>query len=548
MDSNLPTHLSQQGTGIFVNTSAAVDTASVRREQLNGDDHLVAPVVMLVEGTLAPSNSDKVQFAPASVFARFEGRDWNGRPITLGHPKDVNGIAISANSGTVVEQEQIGSLFNCYTEDKKLKGELWINLEKTKELDRDEINNRVQALENGEVVEVSVGVFVMTLQRRGVYENQQFDEVWLEAAADHIAVLAEGDTGACSVEDGCGAPRINEANPKKTKKSKVLKAAKGALNKLKGKQACGCGGGGNSGKACSCESPESQQAVILQTNAHSHIEKFYANGGSFQDIALALMSVMSEVQPNFAWLVSIYDDYFVYETWESLGFFARSYGVKDDGIITIGAEAYSVRPETTYVPVTVEVDEMNVPEFVNSLIANEKTRFEESDRAFLEGLSEDQLKKLEPVVAEATESETAAVAEPESEPEATTSIEPIPEGNKPEIEEEPEKRTIEKFLEAAPNEVREVVQEGLQARESKRTDLMAQIKAFKGNPFNDDELSAKSTDELSKIAAMAYRPDYTGASGAKQTTTKDALDVNRPPQVFQVGKPNGAAGQPAVTV
>lgn len=528
----------------FLSANAAVEAASVRREQLNGEEHLVAPVVMLVEGTLAPSNSQYTQLALSSVFGRFEGRDWNGRPITLGHPKDTNGVAISANSGTVVEQEHIGALYNCFMDEQDLKGELWINLKRVEELDRAEINNRITAMESGETVEVSVGVFVLTVDRKGVYKDEPFDQIWLESAADHIAVLAEGDIGACSIEDGCGAPRINEKAVEMPKKKRKLDALKDILkgNKAesepKPKANCECGGKGE----CQCGSKNTAQVFsINSSDKYAQFKKFYVNGGSYGDISSAVRIAAYTQDPDFAWLVEIYEDYFVYETWSQPGYFARDYEVRDDGTITIGSEVTAVRPETTFVPVNIEVNQMNVPELASSLIENGRTRFEESDREFLEGLSEDQLQKMQPT--EETQPEPVDDPAQPNEPEVKVKEEQ----DKPAIEDQPQERSIERFLEAAPNEVREVVQEGLQARESKRKELTAQIKAFKGNPFSDEELAAKSTTELSKIAAMAHRPDYTGAAGSKQTPQRDALEANRPPQVFQIGKPNGAAGKATVT-
>lgn len=89
-------------------------SASVRMHE--GREHLVVPVVAIVEGVLNES------LLLAEEFGRYVDT-WNNRPVPVLHPEE-NGRAISANWPDVVERS-IGKFFNAKLADKKLVGEIW---------------------------------------------------------------------------------------------------------------------------------------------------------------------------------------------------------------------------------------------------------------------------------------------------------------------------------------------------------------------------------------------------------------------------------------
>ena len=61
------------------------NTEASRRETFNGVEHLVVPLVALVEGVLQSSNAETPELALASEFGKhFKG--WNGRPVVVNHP------------------------------------------------------------------------------------------------------------------------------------------------------------------------------------------------------------------------------------------------------------------------------------------------------------------------------------------------------------------------------------------------------------------------------------------------------------------------------
>ncbi len=135
--------------------SAKADLEAIRTEQFEGRDHLVIPVVALVEGVLHPSNTPTPELALSEEFGKYPS-GWDGRPVVLGHPT-LNGVPISANRPDVIEKEAFGRLFNTVLEGPMLKTEAWIDLERVNELNG-VVKETIEALQAGTTIEVSTGI------------------------------------------------------------------------------------------------------------------------------------------------------------------------------------------------------------------------------------------------------------------------------------------------------------------------------------------------------------------------------------------------------
>lgn len=169
---------------------------ATRREQYEGREHLVTPVVMIVEGVLNGALLLEEEFGafPAA---------WNGRPVPVFHPEE-NGSHISAARPDVMEKNTVGTVFNTRVESKKLLGELWLDIQKIQSLGYDQL---VTMLEDGYVLEVSTGYFADDEEAVGEYNGKTYTTIHRNIRPDHLALLP-GQVGACSVEDGCGT-RVN---------------------------------------------------------------------------------------------------------------------------------------------------------------------------------------------------------------------------------------------------------------------------------------------------------------------------------------------------
>jgi hypothetical protein len=319
----------------------------VREEQLGGVDHLVVPVIALVEGVLWPSNADEPALALAAEFGKYPA-SWDGRPVVwdpqAGHPEDDEGNKISANVVSLWDNNVVvGQMFNTVLDGKKLKSEMWINKDKAP----DELLGRFEDPEEGApLIEVSTGLWADDEVKSGKLNGKEYDRIWRNVVPDHLAILPEGMIGACSVADGCGAPRANSV------KRYVMEAN------------------------CSCQPGQghkaSRQNPATRANPPKGMKKYVASimralglqssDRSDSDTRAALMAALETEQGDSStwnYIIAVYDDYFVYSSfgWDGDGkTYKRNYSIADGGTISMSSEKQEVRPETNFVPVVVEVN------------------------------------------------------------------------------------------------------------------------------------------------------------------------------------------------
>lgn len=180
----------------LINISALIG-ARVRRETSMGINYLVAPVTLLKEGVHHGSGG-KI-FYGADELAQYP-EAWNGIPVPLDHPRSGEAF-ISANIPEVLARQNIGRLYNVQFDgtDKKLKGEVWIDVERADQL----CPELIQRIENNEQIEVSTGLFYDTQYRPGWWNDEAYEGIARNMRPDHLAILMNA-VGACSIADGCG--------------------------------------------------------------------------------------------------------------------------------------------------------------------------------------------------------------------------------------------------------------------------------------------------------------------------------------------------------
>lgn len=460
-------------------------TGAFRVETFNGAEHIVLPTVALMEGVFQGILADTPEFVSADVLMSA-AQTWNGRPVMLDHPEK-RGVKVSANLPDVLE-ESVGSIFNARVKDKKLHLEAWINEERLTA--RGDAGATVlAALKNGETVEVSVGGYVDIDYASGEYEGQTYGAVWLNIYSDHLALLPIGMTGACSVEQGCGAPRLNEGN--------------NMMSELK-VRACTC-----TNTPCKCGTPVlyGEQIVALR----SGLGLLQEGELSDSDRRVALKAALQEKEPEeYCYIICVYTSEFIYETYE--GFYRRTYSIDPSGVVTLGEEAELVRPETAFVPVRVNQKEPNMAtkEKVDKLIANTASAFTEDDRAFLEAQSDDILDKMTPL--------EVAPVEP---PPITASEEEVPPA------------TAEEFLAKAPSEIRSVLEEGLNLQRAARDELIQRLSNNKRCEFTKQELEVLELKVLRRLDKLATPDDFAGRGGPRSVIrAEESNTVPAPPPLF----------------
>lgn len=188
--------------------------AEARREELNGTEYVVAPVVALREMVLEYGNRRELVPA-AELEPTVERQLWEGRPFTVDHPTK-GGRWLGAGTVEARRKFGIGTIQNMRIGSRgEMKGEVWIDPDRAAEVDGGEAI--LEAVDNGEQVEVSTGYWAAFDPSPGIHNatGEAYDGVQRDFDPDHLAGLPNA-VGRCSIEDGCGLMRLNARSTART--------------------------------------------------------------------------------------------------------------------------------------------------------------------------------------------------------------------------------------------------------------------------------------------------------------------------------------------
>ena len=282
-----------------------VETSNIKYTDFEGVKHMVIPVIMAQEGVMNRF------FYPSEEFDGW-ANTWDGVPVPINHP-EIEGVAVSAKSPRIQELNSVGYVFNSKYEDKKLKGEIYLNLEKVKKLNADYLIN---SFENGEIMEVSTGLYSNVEMVSGKYGDDEYDAIVRNIRPDHLALLPN-TVGACSIEDGCGASiSVNS---------------------------CQCGGvcGG-------------------KKNSQKEVSKL---------LNLSLEKKYNDV----VYIIDIYDNSVVYEFGKNRSVYKESYAINDDNVVILEDDAQEVIQKTSYQALNLSGGNNIMTEIQNEEIKEETT-------------------------------------------------------------------------------------------------------------------------------------------------------------------------------
>lgn len=175
------------------------DASLVTTQTMDGHDYLVAPVVAIRAGVL---NGELVPAAEIEKSVIL----WNDAPLPINHPM-LNGTEVSARSLDVIKDAVVGRLYNVHYEDGRLKGELWVDVEKAEALGGEALVI-LERLRGNEPLEVSTCYYADLEFVSGTFQGTEYNAIQHNLRPDHLALLPTG-IGACSWVSGCGAPRTN---------------------------------------------------------------------------------------------------------------------------------------------------------------------------------------------------------------------------------------------------------------------------------------------------------------------------------------------------
>lgn len=459
-------------------------TCNARRETLNGRMHLVVPVVMMVPGV--HNGSGGAILYTEGELAKFPGA-WDGRPVPIFHPEGPNGEPIPCNTPMALEAQSVGQLFNTQWSDGKLRSEVWVDMGKCREVSP----STLAALERGDRLEVSTGLYSDDVDTYGVWEGEEYSYVATNIRPEHLALLP-GQHGACSWEDGCG-----------------IRANKGG-NEVKLK-------GAVEDKPVKLKNRYGMNAASFQTMTH--------------EIQVHLDALDIPDQSSH-FVRDVFDDHFVYERATLSGPNAGSKLYKqgytfDEGNakLILHGDPTQVRLDKRYLEVTTnaknpknqEEGDMKVSKeksgVVEGLIANDSTNFTEEHREWLTSLDDCQLAALAPIKAN-KEEEPKDAGEPKGADESPTKADVhTHSATKEESKDAGEpKGTVTVSMEQLDQMIHAGIKANDQAK-AKEGMIHALIKSDCG--MDEAELSAMPLAVLGKLHAMLNSTSFEGRGGPR---------------------------------
>lgn len=473
---------------------------TVRNETLLGKEYIVVPAVMMVEGVHSGSHG-AVLHTTEELGSTPES--WNNIPVTLSHPQ-VNGGYVSANSPEILIDWGVGLTFNTHMDGDKLKTEVWVEVNRMQELDPDTL----ERINNGETIEVSVGVFSTDEEVSGTFNGENYVAIARNHKPDHLALLPD-EVGACSIDDGCGL-RVNKSSMSKEKF---------ILNS------------------------ENKIEVLKELNRQG----FSVFETGFRELAdKARDAVYAKDGNGFSYyLDEMFSDYLVYREHNynndaaPTKLYKQTYQENAAGEVEFIGEAVQVKREVTYP----NVPQMNsdgtikrkrtkfnnnqkgkemskdcqvCKDKASALIANTATKFTEDDRDFLEGLEVNQLDKLEPTTV--TKTVPGSVSNEQIMSAFQESV-----------------KTPEDFLKFVPEGMRDQFASGLEMQTNAKAVMTEAIMAntYEG-VWTKEELEAMPTSSVTKIyksvkpADSEEAPIFMGAPANLQANVNEEVEAMAP--------------------
>ena len=438
-------------------------------EVINEVPHYVVPVVMMVEGV---HNGSGGRTYHSSQELSNSVELWQNIPVTIHHPV-IGDEFVSVNEDGIKEEYVVGYISEAIMKDNKLTATLKLNCERLNEISPETVQN----IQSGTIMEVSIGVFTDNEEKEGEWNGETYERIAHNHRPDHLALLP-GEVGACSVKDGCGLRVNNEKE-----------------------------GGTNVNE------------VTVNSEMLKHLNKegfavvpITINQEGFSAIMNRIYGMLNsmDTQGVYYYLEEAYDGYLVYNKRTEDGkseLYKQSYQTNADGTIELTGEPVKVMRKIEYIQVNNEKEEeMCEPckERVNELIAHESTHFDETDREWLEALTEDKLDKLVPKKMQVN------VALPSVE-DAVKVIQTNAKG-------------LDDYLNVLPENVRAEVNLGLATFKERKDALIASIQAnTEKDTWSEDELNVMSLNTLQKLEKSVIKKgemhDYS-VNGLRGATTE----------------------------
>lgn len=422
----------------------------IRTELFDKRLHLIAPVVMLVEGV-----HNGLLYLEEDLKTIPES--WNGRPIVIAHPKK-DGEPVSVNSSPeLAERTKIGTIFNSIYLDKKLKAEIWIDVEKAMKIAPDILTS----INNGKSLEISTGLWSEEEEKEGEFEGETYYAIARHYKPDHLALLPN-EKGACSWKDGCGV-RANET-----------------------------------------------EVVDGELSLHCIMDKLYQ-----------MMNVPSNPNDMYSQpskrLKDVYFDYFTYEDKDNL-LYKQGYKVSKKGEITLKGDPEQVKKLVSYEVAEqnlnlskhfIRRDNVDKKQKIEFIMNTKQMEYKPEQAGILEAMSDADL-DLHYKIAEKFRNCKSCNGEIKIN-EDKLKEDPIV---------KPSPKTVQEYVKDAPSVIKDLIINGVRMHNERKATLVKALISNKKNTFSQEKLDGMPIDELESLIALAQVDvDFSGQGGSSYVGT-----------------------------
>ena len=491
------------------------NSSDIRTETLRGQEYVVVPVVMLVEGVIQGVLAEAPELALCSEFGSNPAA-WNGCPVSISHPQSGD-TYVAAGSPSVWETVVVGFLFNTSVSNNSLLSEMWLDTQWANDHGFGDI---ITKLQSGETMEVSTGLFSNVVDVLGVWEGVSYQGIWTGCQPDHLALLPNA-IGACSIEMGCGTNRVNSVNQtlhtnQTDQRLLAVQAAFTVQTKeivMSTKKECTCDAAAvtaavteESVQANKSKKPGFFQRIMtaIAGPEMSPMERAFRDnlqGLSDMDLRTALQSAMVALDLKMSfYIVAVYDAFVVYESMDENNnwqLFQRNYTISNT-VVSFSGEEIAVRPVTSFVPVSAVVSETGETGETGGTSVNEE-----------EGGGQ-----VSAEVVPAAAVEEVAPTKKEDDSPAINS-----QGEVKITSAEEAKQLALQSLGAGEAEIKEA----LAFREQQKGAMIDKILSATTNKFNKEELQAFTLQQLDKLASFSNvtSVNYAAAAGPEMKEVGD---------------------------
>lgn len=537
----------------------------IRTATYDNREHLVVPVVAMVEGVVWASNSDVPEFVPAEELAETPYQ-WNGRGCFAGHPED-GGTQITANTPRTLEKS-FGLVFDAVDSQRILRTRrlemcAWLDPVKAEAIGpaAADVVRRLRAVQNGEPgakpVEVSVGCYVEAEDVDGEWNGRAYHGIWRNIVSDHLAFLSTNEEGACSVKAGCGAGRaasrhlIVRANdivslqvldrngkplgPKATFDRGTNMPAPKPVPKRRMK----------AGSTTETEpNPDYVPPVAPKRGLKERFASFLSSmrdaeiNESDRDLRYKIDAALRAVEPGYMGVSDVFPDgtddmtepHVVYDVMpaDEWMMFRRGYTVAGDNV-TLGPNPERIEAVTTYQSITNAAAQAAKPcscggqqargavnqpakeavmkESVKKVIAESGGKYTDADATWMDNIPEAHLQTLAVKPTPAPAAAPAAIPDAAIAPVAAAAV---PAAEQPKAAEAKALTRTEIF--AADPSIKSIVEQHEAREAAEKTELIAKLKVA-SSVMTEEQLKAEPIERLRTLAAFAKVETPTDHSG-----------------------------------